>query len=122
MDQIDLFSPVAPKRSRRQRVRDINAKRLRWGAGRDATGSYEPAFKALIKHRPLVWATFHRIALEMLAGGVERISAKHVWERVRLEHRDVHLDNNLTALAARHLLKIDPRFHGVVEIRERRQS
>jgi hypothetical protein len=116
LEQLDLFAGAKPKRARRPRTAAAHP------APYPRLDSPDATFAAMIKARPDVWQAYHRHALEMLARGVHRIGSKALFELVRVELAPIKLNNNLTAAAARHLLKIDPRFHGLVELRERRRA
>ena len=74
------------------------------------------AWAAFHAQHPGVFAMFERFALEAAAGGVQRIGARAVWERMRWENR-VHqratdeawaLNNNWPPYYARHFLTLHP--------------
>lgn len=118
LEQLDLFGGGKPKRSRPRSLATPPTERIGWRN----FGTVEEGFEALLKRHPEVWTTFHRKALELLSAGHRRISAKGVWESVRLAHPGVTLDNTYVPIMARRLLKLDSRFQGHIELRERRRS
>lgn len=66
-----------------------------------------------------------RLARARLDAGETFISAKALWEELRISLNATHeggyrLNNDFTAIAARRLLGLEPRLEGVIETRHRR--
>jgi len=81
-------------------------------------------FEAYIAKNPGVWIMFKRYAADVKESGVQRYSARTIIERIRwhheIEHRraDWKLNNNFTPYFARKLIREDPSYAKVFELRE----
>lgn len=84
----------------------------------------EEKFSKFIADNPGLMQEMLRLARVRLDRGDTFISVKALWEELRVSMRTKHgddyaLNNNYTALAARALLELEPRLHGVMHTRKR---
>ena len=89
--------------------------------------SLEERYSRREKRHPWIYESFKRRALEYLYRGETRISGKLIMEELRrdfgpsIDGADrFKIDNSLTSLDVRRLLKECPQFEGVIETRKRK--
>lgn len=118
MTQLDMFDSAtrhAPKQAAKIAKRVAILQRP----------SIEQRFADFHRDNPHVLVEMRRCALERIAHGNKRISAKALWEELRESIRlkklgNWKLDNSLTALFARALIAAEPALAGVIELRQRK--
>lgn len=108
-DLLTSTTPTAAQRARRNRVRPAN---------RD----WDAEARAWFALHPEALDAFCSIALELIRQAPERnyLSAKHVWERLRIMRPDLRCNNNATATAAAIFRERHPQHAGC--FRERRSA
>jgi len=93
----------------------------------DAT-TLDERWQAFHAANPHVYAAFERLALQALAAGKTRIGAKALWERMRWDmwlastDDEPRLNNDFTALYARHFAHMHPEHAQAFEFRKRRDE
>lgn len=105
MTQLDLLPSTAPPR-------------------KPTPATLEQRFASFHAKNPHVFAEMLRLARARLDRGETYVSAKALWEELRVslatEHGEYKLDNSLCALYSRALLAAEPRLDGVIRTRRRR--
>ena len=89
--------------------------------------SIEKRYEYWVQENGLVLEEALRLARARLDRGETFISAKALWEELRVSLNATHeggyrLNNDFTAIVARRLLEIEPRLIGVIETRTRRAA
>ena len=80
-------------------------------------------FLAYHRERPLIWAEFEKAALELCSEGRERISAKHVCEKIRYEREfkklgEFKISNSMVSLYARVFVMKHPQYSAKFVLKE----
>jgi hypothetical protein len=88
------------------------------------TAKTPTGFEQYDRQHPAVWRRFEAMALADIHAGKKRLSAKRLFEMMRLsgtpQRGDFFINNNFTADYARKFMWTYPMFEGMFETRERR--
>jgi len=125
MEQIEMFTAPAPKRTRAARIRSVEAKRPK------VRRPIEERFREFDAKFPEVRAELRRLAMQLLAEGRRRISINQLFEVARYNLRSrtdiadgegLRLNNSYRALMSRALIADVPALGAVIETRELRSK